>query len=261
MNLDLGNKTAIVCGSSKGIGKGTAIELAKLGAKVIVVSRSEEKLKAVVQELNEINKLENGYLAIDLADASKIKSELGELLKTETVQILVNNAGGPPPGTVFDADEDEFMNAFKMHIFASQTLVQLCVPSMRATGYGRIINIISTTVRQPLAGIGVSNTTRGAMASWAKTLSNELAPDGITVNNILPGTTETDRIYEILDSLCQKQNISMEEAIKIFNAQIPMGRFGTVEEIASAAAFLASPAASYITGVSLQVDGGKIKSI
>lgn len=262
MNINLSNKSALVCGGSKGIGFATAKELAGLGAKIIILSRSEENLKAAIQEIDAINGLENQYIVADVSDTAYLKDQVGQALESAgAIHILINNGGGPPGGMIVDAKADQFIAAFKAHLIAAHSLVQLLAPKMREAGYGRIINIVSTSVRQPILGLGVSNTIRGSIASWSKTMSIELAPDGITVNNILPGTTKTGRLTEIMKGIEHASDLSKDEVTNQFLSQIPMGRFAEVEEVAAAAAFLASPAASYITGVSLPVDGGKIRSI
>ena len=261
MNLDLSGKTALVCGGSKGLGYGIAVELAKLNCHIILLARTETLLKQRVQELYEINKLSNSYLTIDLLNLDSQLSVLAEKLQAHPVQILINNTGGPAAGQLLEASEQDLERAFKMHICASQLITQSVIPMMKEAGYGRIINIVSTSVRQPIPGLGVSNTIRGAMGSWSKTLSMELAPSGITVNNILPGTTKTKRIDELMHSMQKMHKVSSEEIKQRFLNEIAMGRFAEIHEVATAAAFLASPAASYITGVSLPVDGGKIRSI
>ena len=261
MNLQLNFKHALVCGASKGLGKAAAIELAKIGARVTLVARSEEKLIQALQELRNINGLEHNYLVLDLSNIELVKKEISELNEKDPIHIVINNSGGPPGGNIINAEVEDLNSAFKSHVLCSQTIAKIVIPSMRNYQYGRFINIISTSVRQPINGIGISNTIRGAMASWAKTLSNELAADGITVNNVLPGTTKTQRLDELIRSRMKLRNISIEQAENSFLNEIPMNRFADKSEIASAIAFLASPAASYITGVSLPVDGGKIKSI
>lgn len=261
MELDLTGKTALVCGASKGLGKAIAIELAKLNARLILLARSEDKLQMVLAEINQLNGLSNEAIAIDLSNHKLLKSKLDDQLESGPIHIVINNTGGPAPGTLSEAALESFEKAFKMHILSADLISKMTIPGMRKSSYGRIINVVSTSVRQPIAGLAVSNTIRGAMASWAKTLSNELATDGITVNNILPGTTNTERIQELMNSWSKQLDKSMDEVEMMFIDQIPMGRFAEPEEIASAAAFLASPAASYITGTSLPVDGGKIKSI
>jgi len=262
MNLNLTHKNALVCGSSKGLGEATAIELAKLGANVILLARNEERLKAVCQKLDASNGQQHGYLKADFSEGIEIlKSKIDKLLSEKNIHILINNSGGPAGGTIEKATPEQFQSAFHNHLLVSHSLVGWLKAGMMADNYGRIINIVSTSVRQPIDGLGVSNVTRGAMASWAKTLSKELAPTGITVNNILPGTTTTERIEEILNYRAKANNSNFEIEKKAMLNQIPFGRFATPEEIGSVVAFVASPAASYITGTSIPVDGGKIKSI
>ena len=177
------------------------------------------------------------------------------------MHILVNNSGGPPPGTVRGASEDAFLAAYRAHLLANQALAEAVVPGMLHDGYGRIVNIISTSVKEPIAGIGVSNVTRGAVASWAKTLARELAPHGITVNNVLPGSTHTPRIEQIIAARSKKTGGSTDAVTAEMEAEVPMGRFADPSEVAAAVAFLASPAASYITGINVPVDGGRTRSL
>lgn len=261
MDLNLSGKNALVCGGSKGLGFAAAIELAKLGARVVLLSRNEERLRSAVNKLDSINNLRNDFLALDISDIENLERSILLLQGEMPIHILINNTGGPSGGTMMDANSDEFLIAIKKHIGASHCLAKLLVPVMKTENYGRIINVVSTSVRQPIPGLAVSNTTRGAMASWSKTLSNELAPFGITVNNVLPGTTKTERIDELIESWQNSWGLSEEGVRKRLIEQIPMGRFGETEEFAALVAFLASPAASYITGTSIPVDGGKIKSI
>ena len=261
MNLQLNWKHALVCGASKGLGKAAAIELAKMGAQITLVARSEHLLKENVEELNSINGLNNNFLCIDFCNQKLLHEKVSLLNKRMPIQILINNTGGPSGGKMMEASNDSLVDAFNNHILTSQSLSRIVIPSMQTFGYGRIINIVSTSVRQPINGIGVSNTIRGAMASWAKTLSNELANSGITVNNVLPGTTETSRLDEIVEVKMKNNSWTREQALSKMIAEIPMSRFAKPNEIGAAIAFLASPAAAYITGVSLPVDGGKIRSI
>jgi 3-oxoacyl-[acyl-carrier protein] reductase len=172
-------------------------------------------------------------------------------------QILLNNAGGPPGGPLLEAETPALLRAFTNHLLCNQVLAQLLVPGMKESGYGRIINIVSTSIRQPIRGLGVSNTVRAAVASWAKTLSSELAPFGITVNNLLPGATRTDRLLQIIRDRARAAGKTEEEIEDEMRREIPAGRFAEPEEIAAAAAFLSLPAAGYITGISLAVDGGR----
>ena len=259
--LQLEGKTALVCGGSDGLGYRAAVELAMAGAKIVIVGRSSAKLDEKKSALDTINGLDNKALQLDFIDVEILGKSIDDLVDIMPIHILINNCGGPPPGNLLDADLDSLQLAFGKHVLASHLISKKLIPNMISAGYGRIVNIISTSVRQPIMGLGVSNTIRGAMASWSKTLSLELAETGITVNNVLPGTTKTGRLDGILKAKQSKFKISMEEAEKMMLSQIPMNRFAEVAEISRSILFLASPDASYITGVSLQVDGGKIKSI
>jgi 3-oxoacyl-[acyl-carrier protein] reductase len=260
MNLDLNNKRALVCGSSAGIGKASALELAKMGASVTLLARNEEKLKQVLSELPTDQQQKHDYLVADFSDPNQLKLVLSKHLNKE-YHILVNNTGGPKGGPVFKAELSEFENAFKQHLQCNHILVQAVVPGMKEAGYGRIINIISTSVKQPIEGLGVSNTIRGAVASWSKTLASELGPFGITVNNVLPGATSTDRLDQIMVNVGKKMNTSAEEAESFMKSIIPARRFARPEEIAYAVVFLSSAAAGYINGINLPVDGGRTKSL
>ena len=259
MNTDLTGKRAIVCGSTQGIGKAIALELASLGAAITLIARNEEKLKAVQAELSISAQQEHHYVGADFDKPDELKEALTNYLKDiDKVDILVNNSGGPPAAPAIEADITEYRIAFNRHVICNQLLTQAIVPMMKKGGYGRIINIISTSVKEPIPGLGVSNTIRGAVANWAKTLSREVGPFGITVNNILPGSTSTQRIYELIENRAKQQNKTSKEIEENMKAQIPLGRFADPEETAYAVAFLASPAAAYISGVNLAVDGGRL---
>ncbi|GAB3194450.1 3-oxoacyl-[acyl-carrier protein] reductase [Pontibacter aydingkolensis] len=258
MNLDLTNKRAIVCGSTQGIGKAIAIELAQLGAHITLVARNEAKLQDTAQELDSSKGQKHDYIIADFADTADVALKLEVYLKQQdTIHILVNNTGGPAGGPIVNAAADEFLNAFNMHLINNHALAQAVIPLMKKSGYGRIINIISTSVKQPLHGLGVSNTIRGAVASWAKTMANELGQFGITVNNVLPGATSTGRLESIIENKAQKNGISIEATKEEMEAEIPARRFAEPEEVAAAAAFLATPAAAYINGINIPVDGGR----
>lgn len=262
MDLNLKNKNALVCGSTQGIGKAAAIELAKLGATVTLVARSEASLKAVLLELDNSNGQEHDYLCADFLLTNELKEKLEVYLANgKTIHILVNNTGGPAGGLINEAGINEFRQAFDMHLVCNHILTTAVKGGMIAAGYGRIINVISTSVKQPLNGLGVSNTIRGAVASWAKTMANELAAHGITVNNVLPGATNTVRLQSILENKAKKENKTVEEVSESMKKEIPANRFAEASEIANAIAFLASPAAAYINGINVPVDGGRTKCL
>ena len=261
MNLDLSHKTAIVCGSTQGIGKSTAEELAKMGAKVILIARNEDKLKEVVSGLDTTEGQQHEYLVADFSKADELSKKLDEFLPGKTVHILVNNTGGPAGGPVNLAGIDEFRIAFNMHLICNHILVQAVKETMKTAGYGRIINIISTSVKQPLPNLGVSNTIRGAVANWSKTLANELGQFNITVNNVLPGATNTSRLKQIIEAKAEKTGRTYDDILNEMSEASPMKRVAQPEEIANAVAFLASPAASYINGINVPVDGGRTKSL
>ncbi len=261
MNLDLSNKNALVCGGSRGIGKAAAIELASLGANVILMARNETVLQAVIGILPTPNNQKHSYIVGDYADFDEIIKQISVFLIKNPIHILINNTGGPPGGAIAEATPEAFLSAFQNHLIANHRLTTLLMEGMKKEQFGRIINIVSTSVKQPLDGLGVSNTTRAAVAGWAKTMSNELAKFGITVNNILPGATRTDRLEQIIAANASKKAVEIERIEDEMKNEIPMRRFAEAEEIAAAVAFLASPSASYITGVSLPIDGGRIKSL
>lgn len=265
MNLDLTGKNAFVGGSSKGIGKAVAIELAKLGANVTLVGRDEA---ALVQGMIDLSFIGNGeqkhdFLAVDFSNTEKVKAAVSKHLKktNKTYHILVNNTGGPASGKIFDAEEKDFVAAFEAHLLNNHALTKMFVDGMKKAGYGRIVNIISTSVKQPLPNLGVSNTIRAAVANWSKTMANELGAFGITVNNVLPGATETERLQSIIKTKADKTGWEADMVKGEMLNEIPMKRFGKPEEVAAAVAFLASPAASYINGINVPVDGGRTGSL
>lgn len=258
MNLDLTGKRAFVCGSTQGLGKASAVELAQLGCSVTLLARNGEALKSVRDELDRSQGQQHDYIVADFAHPSVLRERVSDYVaRNAPVHILVNNTGGPPGGLIVDAELEEFTMAFAQHLICNHILVQAVVPGMKAAGYGRIINIISTSVKQPIAGLGVSNTIRGAVAAWAKTLAGELAPFGITVNNVLPGMTKTARLDSLIRARSEKTGRTVDEITKDMIAEIPIGRFAQPAEFAAAVAFLAAPAASYINGINLPVDGGR----
>lgn len=258
MNLNLEGKSAIVCGSTQGIGKAIAQELAQLGASVTLIARNMTKLQEVKENLNTSYKQVHQYIQADFSNPAELKSKIEEYLKeNSSPEILVNNTGGPVGGQIIDEPYSKFMDTMTAHLECNHLLAQALTPGMKEKNYGRIINIISTSVYVPIPGLGVSNTVRGAVASWAKTLSLELGPFGITVNNVLPGFTDTVRLEGIVQAKAKKTGKTEEEVITAMKMETPARRFGQPEETAAAAAFLASPAAGYINGVSIPVDGGR----
>jgi 3-oxoacyl-[acyl-carrier protein] reductase len=261
MDLNLNGKRAIVCGSTQGIGKASAVELALLGASITLVSRDEEKLKKVCQELPSKGTQAHDYLVADFNFPDQLKSKMETYILKNTVHILVNNTGGPPAGPALEAKPEAFMAAFTAHLLCNHLLTQAVVPGMKKDNYGRIINVISTSVKIPIKGLGVSNTIRGAVANWSKTLSVELGPFGITVNNVLPGASMTGRLESIIKGKADKTGKTFEESKQEVVAEIPAGRISKPEEIAAAIAFLATPAAGYINGVNIPVDGGRTGSL
>ncbi len=262
MDLDLSGRHALVCGASEGIGKAAAIELALLGADVTVLARREAALRQVVAELPVmIQGQVHGWRVGDDGQTQALSDTVTALASERPVHILVNNGGGPPGGTAAEAELDAYLTAFRHHLLANQARVQAVLPGMRAAGWGRIVNIVSTSVYEPIPNLGVSNTTRGAVAGWAKTLSRELGPHNITINNVLPGYTQTARIEHIIRDRIKHNGGTVQDALDGLAANIPLRRIAAASEVAAAIAFLASPAAGYITGVSLAVDGGKLNSI
>lgn len=264
MDISLNGKQAFVCGSTQGIGKAVAIQLAKMGASVTLCARNEQALKEVQEELNQFTSIgaEHDYLVVDFFNPDLLKGKLQDYIsKGRKVHILVNNTGGPPAGDAIDAKPEEFIKAFSAHLICNQHLVQAFMPSMKASAYGRVINIISTSVKVPIPGLGVSNTTRGAVASWAKTLARELASFGITVNNVLPGFTKTARLDSLIAVRAKKNGKTFEEYEQIMKNSVPAGRFATAEEVAGAVAYLASPIAAFVNGINLPVDGGNTPSL
>jgi 3-oxoacyl-[acyl-carrier protein] reductase len=262
MDLDLTGRHALVCGASQGIGLASAIELAQLGADVTLLARRADVLADLVANMPRRHDAQRfDAIAVDASDTAALRARTDALVAAHPVHVLVNNSGGPPPGTVRGAGEDAFLAAYRAHLLANQALAEAVVPGMIAAGYGRIVNVISTSVKEPIAGIGVSNVTRGAVASWAKTLARELAPHGITVNNVLPGSTHTPRIEQIIAARSKKTGDSVDAVTADMESEVPMGRFADPAEIAAAVAFLASPAASYITGINVPVDGGRTRSL
>lgn len=261
MNLSLEGKDAVVCGSTQGIGLAVAEELAMLGANCTLMARNEESLKIAVHNLDIALRQQHGYLVADFTNSNQVKKAIEEHVAKHPVHILINNTGGPKPGPITSAGTEEFNSAFQQHLINNHILAQAVLPGMKAAGYGRIINIISTSVRIPLQNLGVSNTIRAAVASWAKTFSNEVAQFGITVNNILPGLTDTKRLSDLITAIASARGVEVDVVKNEMISSIPARRLGNAEEIANMVAFLASPAASYVNGVSIPVDGGRTGTV
>ena len=261
MNLSLEGKNAVICGSTQGIGLAIAQELALMGANCTLMARNQQSLEEALIHLDTSLLQEHHFLVADFSKPEQVKSAIEKHVNKHAVHILVNNTGGPAAGPVADAKEDDFLSAFNQHLICNHILATAVIPSMKEAAFGRIINVISTSVKIPLKNLGVSNTIRGAVASWAKTMSNELAQFGITVNNVLPGATKTKRLEMIILNNANKKNTEIEKVEAEMQSEIPARRFGEAEEIAAVAAFLASPAAAYVNGVSIPVDGGRTGSI
>jgi 3-oxoacyl-[acyl-carrier protein] reductase len=260
MTLDLEGRRAVVCGASKGIGRAVATVLAGMGAQLTLIARDGAALGKVADHLPG-GRERHAIRPVDFLDTSAVQAAFAAIAAEGPVHVLVNNTGGPAAGTAYEADPAAFVDAFRQHLVAAQVAVQALAPGMIEAGYGRIINIISTSVKEPIAGLGVSNTIRAAVASWAKTISRELAPHDITVNNVLPGFTSTERLEYLFRQRAEKAGARPEDVANAAMAQVPAGRFARPEEIAWAVGFLASPQAAYINGINLPVDGGRMASL
>lgn len=255
---DLSGKTAFVCGASEGIGRASAELMAERGARIIAISRTEEKLKKLISELPGKN---HQAIALDLLDTEAIQNNLVPQLQNQEIHILINNAGGPPGGLLHETKVEAFEVPLRTHLYAAHLITQAVLPTMKKNSYGRVINIISTSVKTPIPNLGVSNTVRAAMANWSKTMAGELAPYGITVNNILPGYIKTGRLESLMRSNAERQKVSEDVVEEQMRDSIPMKRIGSPREVAEVISFLASPAASYVTGINVPVDGGRTPSL
>ena len=262
MDLPLAGKHALVCGASEGIGRATAFALARMGASVTALSRRQPRLDTLAAELPVVSPGQSHRgLAADVTEGDQLAQRVRALANSSPVHILVNNTAGPPGGSAHGADPSAYLAVFQQHLLANQILLQSVLPGMRAAAFGRIVNIISTSVKEPIANLGVSNTVRGAVASWAKTLSSELGGFGITVNNVLPGYTRTQRLDQILAERSASTGRPIADIANAMLATVPAGRFAEADEIAAAVAFLCSPGAGYINGINLPVDGGRTRSL
>ncbi|MDW2980862.1 MAG: SDR family NAD(P)-dependent oxidoreductase [Rhodanobacter sp.] len=262
MQLDLGGRHALVCGASQGIGRASAMELAELGASVTLLARSGDKLEDVAESLPQTRAGQrHDWYSVDMLDIAGLQATAAGIVARAAVHILINNTGGPPGGPAHRAEPAAFETAFRQHLLAGQVLLHAVLPGMRESGYGRLVNVISTSVKEPIAGLGVSNTVRAAVAGWAKTLSAELAADGITVNNVLPGYTRTQRLDSLLAAKAAASGRDRDAVARELMATVPARRFGEASEVAAVIAFLCTPAAAYVNGVSIAVDGGRTRAL
>jgi len=259
--LNLEGRHALISGSTQGIGLAAAQAMADLGASCTLMARNEASLKKAVASLSAAKGQQHGYLVADFSQPEQVRSAATSFFEKQVAHILVNNTGGPPAGPILSAQTDAFLAAFNQHLICNHILTTLALPGMKAAGWGRVINVISTSVKIPLKNLGVSNTIRGAVASWAKTMANEAGPFGITVNNVLPGATATARLEGIIAGKASKTGAGEDEISAEMLAEIPARRFGLPQEIGAVIAFLASAAAAYVNGVSIPVDGGRTGSI
>lgn len=261
MKTDLQGRHALVCGGSEGIGRAAAIALATRGATITLLARRADRLDAVRATLPSPLQQMHGTLSADVSDLTALRAKIGALCAAQPVHVLVNNTAGPPGGAAHAATPEQYLAVFQQHLLSNQVLLQAVLPGMQAAHWGRIVNVISTSVKEPIANLGVSNTIRGAVASWAKTLATELGPSGITVNNVLPGYTQTQRLQQILAERAAATGKPASDIAQGMLATVPAGRFAEPEEIAAAIVFLCSPDAGYVNGINLPVDGGRTKSL
>jgi 3-oxoacyl-[acyl-carrier protein] reductase len=259
--LSLSGRHALVCGASSGIGRETARTLAGLGSSLTILARSGDRLTALADELQTLGAPQVHVLAADLEELDTLQTGIdGALRQCGDIHVLVHNTGGPPGGALLEADPAALEKAFRRHVLSAQLLVRALLPGMRRASWGRIVNVLSTSVREPIPNLGVSNTIRAAMAGWAKTLSGEL-PAGITINNVLPGFTATDRLQSLAQQTAERTGRTRQDVLTDWVQTIPEGRLGQASEIAAVIAFLATPAAAYVRGQSIAADGGRLRSI
>ncbi len=256
MDLSLHGKRALICGGTDGIGKASALLMADRGASITLLARNQKKLDKVKYELSTNEDQHHETICADFNDIDSLENVLSANLESH-IDILVNNSGGPHGGPLIESDPEEFRIGFERLLVANQVIAKAVVPSMQTKGCGRIINIISTSVNQVIPGLGVSNSIRGAVAQWGKTLALELGPDGITVNNVLPGYTETNRLEELVEAKSKALGVTQDEIKSSWAGNTTLRRLGQPLEIAKGVAFLASESAAYINGYNLSIDGGR----
>ena len=262
-NLSFINKNIFVGGSTNGIGWESAKLFAKYGGNLTLITRNEHLLLKRVQELPNNGNQQHNYIVADFSNPENLEKAINEFILDKDINydVIINNTGGPPSGELGKASTDELLSAFNLHLISFHKILGVLIEGMKSKEAGSIINIISTSVKQPLNGLGVSNTIRGAVANWAKTLANELGVYNITVNNILPGATNTGRLKEIIKNKAQKLNLQESAIEKQMADQVPLKRIAEPIEVANAVLFLASDKARYISGINLPVDGGRTKSL
>ena len=262
MDLGLDGRAALVGGASKGIGKAIARELVSEGARVMICSRSAENLAAAAEEIRSETGKEVEYAVCDMASHDDIKRTVAAAAeKLGRLDIVVNNAGGPPTGTFQDLDERYWQHAIDQNLLSAVRTIREALPHLMRSGSGRIINITSVSVKQPIDGLILSNATRLAVVGMAKTLSRELAPEGITVNNVCPGNIATERLMALIEERAARQRQTLADAVSLEEGRVPMGFLGEASDVAGLVAFLASDRARYITGTTIQVDGGSTTAV
>lgn len=259
MKIDLTGKNALVGGSTQGIGLAIAQQLASCGATVTLMARNEEKLRHITKNLNRYNRQQHQYLIVDFLDYKAMKSITTTFFEHNTIDILVNNTNGPKGGNVLEKNETDYQEAFQLLFQTHVHITKLALPHMLQHKWGRIINVASSTVKEPVPTLVLSNTMRTALMSWSKSLAQRVASDGITVNSILTGLFDTERIRQLTSVEAEKQNISLADALAARVQQIPANRLGKPEEYGYLASFLASDFAAYITGTEIPLDGGMMK--
>lgn len=262
MDLGLSGKVAVVSAASKGLGKAVALGLAREGVRVAICSRDEKNLSAAAEEIRAQTGAEVLPVVCDVTDADQIREMVRRTIERfGTVHILFNNAGGPPAGRFDDFTDGDWEAAFRLNFMSALRFTREVLPYMRAQRWGRIINSTSITVKQPLDLLLLSNSIRTAVVGMAKTLADEVAPYNITVNNVCPGRISTERVRELDEARARRENRPVEEVVREWEKAIPMGRYGRTDEFANLVVFLASEAASYITGTTILVDGGMYRGL